>query len=196
MSARAEKGVFGAVAATVGKIDAALEASRGEQLGIFEPEGRMLSPAEAKAEREKGGRPKGAKSFKTRQVAQFLQSIGADPLIQSARWLTISPEELAARLGCSRVEAWDRQQSIRDSLLPFVHAKLAPTDDKGNVAPMIVFQMGGEAAQAAPDGSVRPAWMRDLEAQGVDLKTIENQQLGGEASEDDGSQAPEREEKP
>jgi hypothetical protein len=196
MTAKAKSGVLGVIAGAVAETEAALLAARGEQLGFFEPAGRAMTAEEAAAER-KGGRPKGATSAKTRDVARFLQQVGADPLLHLARWLTLSPEEMAARLRIKVSEAMDRQTLIAKELVPFVHAKLAPTDDQGRVAPSIVFQIGATGGAGSLDqAGGMPAWQADLIAQGVDLKTVENQALAIEAGEETASVATEREEKP
>jgi len=87
------------------------------------------------ADERKRGRPKGAENLSSRQLREMLVRAGGHPLIHLARWATLTPEELAKRLGCSVVEAFDRQVAIWDKLAPYVAAKLAPTDEKGNGRP-------------------------------------------------------------
>lgn len=167
------RGKAAAVREALGAADQALDEARGEQFGLFEPAGRRMSADEAAAER-RGGRPRGAIGWRTRQVAEHLKAIGADPLAGLARWLTISPEEMAARLGIKVSEAFDRQAMIMRELLPYVHARLAPVDDRGNaVMPVVVMDIGGRTVGGDAGASVPPWEMWQAGEAGSPARTIE-----------------------
>lgn len=145
-----------------------------EQLGLLEPAGRRMSVKAAAEERRGRGRPKGAANHSSRELRRFLGAVGADPLMGTVEWLRLSPEELAARLGCNVAEAFDRQERMRDRLMPFVYAKLAPVDDAGKAVPVMVFNMGtGEGAEA----EASPPWLAALARDGVTIDHEQNQAL-------------------
>jgi len=116
-----------------------------EQLDFLAPVAERISSIDPEAiaanaaDERKRGRPKGAENLSSRQLREMLVRAGGHPLIHLARWATLTPEELAKRLGCSVVEAFDRQVAIWDKLAPYVAAKLAPTDEKGNAVPGLVI---------------------------------------------------------
>ena len=89
------------------------------------------------------------------------------PFLESARVLLHTPATLAAELGCSKVEAFDRIERIRSDLRPFMYARLAPTDANG-AAVVPAFQMFFGAGRRSPDGGAdRPPWIEDFEANGA-----------------------------
>jgi len=120
-----------------------------EQLDFLAPVAERINRADADAiaanatEERKRGRPKGAENLSSRQLREMLIRAGGHPLIHLARWATMTPEEMARRLDCKVVEAFDRQVAIWDKLAPYVAAKLAPTDEKGNAVPGLVISCKG-----------------------------------------------------
>ena len=136
--------------------------------------GKVVSFADlqGEAERRRGpGRPKGSEGRSAKELREYLLARGTDPLESMMRDLLLPLEAFAALLGCSKAEAWDRRQRLRENLAPYLHAKQAPVDDAGNaVTPSIFIQVGGQQVDAT--GRELPPW----EAQ---LKTIENQPLDG-----------------
>lgn len=153
------------------------------------------------AEEKRRGRPKGAENLSSRQLREMLVRAGGHPLIHLARWAAMTPEELANRLGCKVSEAFDRQVAIWDKLAPYVAAKLAPTDEKGNAVPGLVVAIGGEPVNSgfAVSAGREPPWMAAF--RGADGEILEgialpgqpqgNQGLGGsratEADQEGGS---------
>lgn len=141
------------------------------------------------AEEKRRGRPKGAENLSSRQLREMIARAGGHPLIQMARWAAMTPEELATRLGCSVAQAFDRQVAIWDKLAPYMTAKLAPTDEKGNAVPGLVVAIGGEAVNSglAVSAGREPPWMAAFRGpdgeilEGIALpgSVEENQELGG-----------------
>src|SRR5262245_23737534 len=149
--------LVGAAAAAAEAEAAAAIAAAGEQLDMLEllPVTRLAGAELERAQREaiaqaapRGrGRPLGAGNLATRDVKRVLVKMFGDPLLESARWLLHSPRSMAAELGCTVLEAWDRQQKIRDSLAPFVHARLGPVGEDGRaIVPAFNLVLGSELA--------------------------------------------------
>ena len=143
------------------EVDAEKAAAEGEQLGFFAPPiadeaKRNQIVAEAEARERQAGRPKGAKNINTRQLREYVLSHGKNPVIWKISWLTMTVEQLAEYLGCKKVEAFDRQKAIADSLQGIVIPNLAATDEAGNAVPTINMVFGGGASLGvSPD---RPPW--------------------------------------
>jgi len=80
-----------------------------EQLDFLAPVAERISSIDPEAiaanaaDERKRGRPKGAENLSSRQLREMLVRAGGHPLIHLARWATLTPEELAKRLGCSAV---------------------------------------------------------------------------------------------
>ena len=163
-----------------------------EQLDFLAPVADRLDRADADAiaanatEERKRGRPKGAENLSSRQLREMLIRAGGHPLIHLARWATMTPEEMARRLDCKVVEAFDRQVAIWDKLAPYVAAKLAPTDEKGNAVPGLVISIGDQAINAGIGVSAggSPPWLaayRDAEGRIID--GVEIQGVSGSRAE-------------
>lgn len=170
----ARAGLAPVLAAAMAEASKALAASQPLQESLFEPAGRHMTVDEAREERRRG-RPKHAANKASGDLRRFLQHKGVDPHMLMAEWLALSPEELAARLGCSRADAFDRQIKMAESLMPYVRAKLAPVDDTGKAVPVMVFQMGGQAAPVAANGMVKPPYVIEGEAMGIEYEVVDNQ---------------------
>lgn len=96
--------------------------------------------------RDRRGRPPGARNLSTREALDFVRKTLGDPVIERARWLGHTPETLAAELGCTKLEAFDRLDRIRGELARLYYAPLAPVDGQGNAAvPMIQIVAGASA---------------------------------------------------
>ncbi|MBS7703186.1 hypothetical protein [Chelatococcus asaccharovorans] len=179
--ARGERGV---IAAAVSEAAGAVAADRApdEQLGLFEaPAGRRMDveqAAEDHAARRGRGRPPGAANRSTRELREWLMRGGVLPQRWMMDWLLLSVEELAARLQCSRLEAFDRQASLADRLGRYFMPHLAPTDAQGAAVPMVALMVGGQAVNGAATGSA-PPWARAFE-------DVEYQEL----SDGDAAQSP------
>jgi hypothetical protein len=173
----ARAGIAPIVGAAMAQASRDLAASQPVQDELFEPEGRILTPQEARDERKRGrGRPAGAANKSSGDLRKFLQHQGVDPHMIMAGWLALSPEEMAARIGCKVAEALDRQMRMAESLMPYVRAKLAPVDDTGRAVPVMVFQMGnGGAGSLTPSGVVKPPYVIEGEAMGLEYELQGNQ---------------------
>lgn len=152
-----QKEIARTLAEEVAEVKAAAE---GEQLGLFAPpipDGALRDTivAEAEAREKKAGRPKGATNLATRQLREFIFSRGKNPVIWKISWLTMTVEQLAAYLGCTKLEAFDRQRMLADSLQGLVLPNLAATDENGNAVPTISMVFGGVSPGVSPD---RPPW--------------------------------------
>jgi hypothetical protein len=100
-----------------------------------------------RVKRERAGRPPGARNLATREVLAFVRRLFGDPVIERARWLRHTPQTLAAELGCSKAEAFDRLDRIRADLQRLFYAPLAPVDGAGNaVPPTFNLTIGGRQA--------------------------------------------------
>jgi hypothetical protein len=163
-----------------------------EQFDFLAPVAERIDRTSAEAiaanaiEERKRGRPKGAENLSSRQLREMLVRAGGHPLIHLARWATLTPEEMARRLGCTVIEAFDRQVMIWDKLAPYVAAKLAPTDDKGNAVPGLMIAIGDQALNSglAMRAGASPPWLaafRDADGQIIEVE--ENQGLGASRSE-------------
>lgn len=126
----------------------------------------------AEANRRRPGRPKGSEGQTTKEFRDYLLRRGVDPAESMMRDLSLPLEAFAALLGCSKLEAWDRRQRLRESLRKMFYPDLAATDDAGNaVIPSFFIQVGGQTLDAS--GRELPPWE-------VHLKTVENQPLEDE----------------
>ena len=130
----------------------AVPAAGSEQLSIA----AAASDAET---RRKAGRPPGSPNRSNVQMRQYLLNNGVNPHKWMMDWLILAPEELAQRLGCKVVEAFDRQALLADRLKKAFMPDLAPTDEAGKAAPVLNFTIGGVAATAN-----KPPWEIDMEA--------------------------------
>jgi hypothetical protein len=157
-----------------------------EQLDLLSlPAGHAVSRFDAKAveqvaERERaGGRPKGAKNLVTRELREMMLRSGTNPLLAMMRWGSLSPEELANRLGIKPAEAFDKLVGLWRETAPYLMGKAVATDDHGNAMPTIQLNIGGRAVSIGPDA--RPPW-EELNEPGI----IEhNQQLSVDDDGDD-----------
>lgn len=87
-----------------------------------EPAARRASIAAA-APRQ-AGRPKGAKNKSTEAFRRLFLSKYQSPLIVLAEVYSRPVADLAAELGCTKLEAFDRQVKAADAVAPFIHGKM------------------------------------------------------------------------
>jgi hypothetical protein len=130
------------------------------------------------ADRERAaGRPKGAQNLLTRETRELMLRSGTHPLLAMMRWGSLSPEELATRLGIKPVDAFDRLVSLWRETAPYLVGKAVATDDAGNAMPMIQLNIGGQAIAIGPDA--RPPWEAlntpDIVEQYQKLEAIEDE---------------------
>lgn len=113
------------------------------------------------------GRPPGSENRATRDVKKLVALLG-DPLVEMAKWARHTPESLARVIGCTKAEAFDRLMALHRELAPFIHAKLAAVDDKGNaVVPQ--FHLNAPGGQVAVIAGLMP-W--ETEASGYSAEEL------------------------
>lgn len=69
------------------------------------------------------GRKPGAVNRSSADLARYLGQFGPDPAVKLMRMIARPVDLLAAELGCSRGEAWDRQARVAMDLMPYFHGK-------------------------------------------------------------------------
>lgn len=128
--------------------------------------------------RDRAGRPPGAKNKTTRDMLEFVRKTIGDPMLESARWAMHTPETLAAELGCTRLEAFDRLQKIRGELLPYFYAKQAPVDSDGKAVPGLTVEFHGQgASRIGADGQQLPPWLYQQDDPTAHEKSQQNQRI-------------------
>lgn len=109
--------------------------------------------------RRRRGRPENARNLATRDALAFVRQVLGDPLIERARDAMHTPDSLAAELGCTKLEAFDRLDKIRADLARFFYAPLAPVDDKGQaVVPQFNMLAAPGARVAVGIGAAAEPW--------------------------------------
>jgi len=100
------------------------------------------------------GRPVGAQNRMTRDIRKLILAKHCHPLQAMAEIYTADAKELAQHLGCKAIEAVQLQLRAAAELAPYLTAKQAAVDDKGNaVMPSLVLSFGaGASAPPAADG--------------------------------------------
>lgn len=127
----------------------------------FDPSDSRHEALRASVQRDRAGRPPGARNIATRQAIEVARRLFGDPIIESARWASHTPESLAAELGCTKGEAFDRLERIRADLRRYMYAPLAAVDGEGNaVAPTLAVVIGGGQGAVTVDGTLIPPWER------------------------------------
>jgi hypothetical protein len=114
------------------------------------------------------GRAAGAQNLATRQVKEFCRRVfGIDPMVEGFRWAQHTPESLSLELGCSKLEAWDRLETLRKDLMRYFYAPMVAVDEDGRPAPVFSMTIGG-----APGGGPgeQPPWKYIEELQAVNEK--------------------------
>ena len=123
---------------------AAPETERIEQLGLFPAAAIGELPAAAvdrqAALRRGPGRPAGAVNKRTAAMADYLLKRYPSPLQALAETYSRSVHDLAAELGCSRLEAFQLQVRAATELAPYRHGKMPVSIDlNSNNIPMIMM---------------------------------------------------------
>lgn len=132
------------------------------------------------------GRPKGARNKRTQHTLEYLQSLGYDdPLRGLAEVFTRSPVLLAAELGCTVLEAFDRQQEARKIALPFWHQKLPQAIVIDPTAAMTMVMIGATEMHALLSQKNDAASQKGLELLGPLLEHAANEAATEEEGEGD-----------
>lgn len=158
---------------------AAAAAPAAEQLDLMPPGRESMTTGEQErfdraVAHGKAGRPPGATNLANRQMLDFIRRTLGDPMLDSARWATHTPESLALVLGCTKAEAFDRIEKIRADLRPYFYAKQAPVDGAGKVVPGLTMQVVAQGAVTiGADGLQRPPWLyQEPDEQNQALKDV------------------------
>lgn len=122
-----------------------------DQLSMFAVptrfQGARAEAIQAGAELRRG-RPAGSTNAATEDWRKLLLSRGKSPLQSLMEWSLHTPTTLAAELQCTRLEAFKLLKEVWAELSPYLHARMAPVDDKGvPVVPM--FHMSAPGGQVA-----------------------------------------------
>lgn len=149
-----DRGARREIAAAVASAADAARAAAPEQMELLPPsrfsddDHRAARLREAVA-RDRRGRPPGARNMATRETLDFVRKTIGDPVMERARYLLHTPETLAAELGCTKLEAFDRLDAIRSELARLYYAPLAPVDGQGNAAVPVIQIVAGASAGSA-----------------------------------------------
>jgi hypothetical protein len=113
---------------------------RGRDLAAQSP---VVDPDDEQIERRFGaGRPRGSRNIASKKRLELFQRIAGDPLLQSARLLAMPLDDLAAMLGCTRVEAAKFQQAERALALPYVASKRPVEMEVKTTATKLTLSLG------------------------------------------------------
>ena len=101
-----------------------LEPDASEVLAIQRARGGSMKEAVAewRAQGARGRKP-GAVNRSTADLARYLGQFGPDPAVKLMRMIARPVDLLAAELGCSLGDAWDRQARVAMDLMPYFHGK-------------------------------------------------------------------------
>jgi hypothetical protein len=171
-------GQAGVVAEAVSGVGAEIASARaaadGEIVDLFPLPGceRGVNDGAAREraiDARKRGRPPGAANKSTKDLREYLLRRGVNPLQAMMEWALHTPESLAAELGCTRLEAFDRLAGVWRELAPYFAAKMVPVDDEGRPLPMFAMQFGVFGGR--PETGGQAPWLY-----------LQNQGLGDAAS--------------
>lgn len=122
--AAAVDALMGQTGQTQGRAEA-LAAMRAEQLALL-PSPVAIEDAAAgdeQAQRRGPGRPAGSRNRSTNDWVDFIAARYRSPLLFLAETFTRPAAQLAAELGCDRLEAFKLQVTAAKELAPYMHQK-------------------------------------------------------------------------
>lgn len=96
----------------------------------------LLGLRSVAADRRGRGRPLGSRNLKVQAVADYLLSKYRDPLEGLVQMAGAGVEELAAALGCSRLEAFGEKRQCIIAALPYLHRRQPLAIDMSVKAPV------------------------------------------------------------
>lgn len=152
-----------ALAQAGGALVAERAAVAGEQLTLLPVPTRFTGArgahvAAALDARDRAGRPPGAINKSTKELREYLLARGVHPLQRMMEWMRHTPTSLAAELGCTRLEAFDRLRDLWRDSAPYFAPKLVPTDESGREVPFFQMIVGGQHAHLGAGGGAVP-WL-------------------------------------
>lgn len=188
-SQEGKRGVLSGIARDLAPAGAAIAADD-EQLEMLSLPTRFDAEDAARAEQQRGivaieqrargvGRPKGARNKTTRDLIEYARKIGADPMLWLLRWAQHTPVTLAAELGCTRAEAWDRLYALHRDIRRVFIADAVPVDEDGKPLPQFSLSFGGGIAVQVNTiaGQKTPPWLTDPEVARNAAQGQQNQAL-------------------
>lgn len=123
----AQKGVKAAIDIAVAAAGNPSTEQVEEQLDLEDLIGAPLRPDQVEVLNTNGsrgvGRPPGARNKRTVEWAEYLLTRYASPLEVLAQMAVARVDELASRLGCTKLEAYQEKRLAAIALVPFIHQK-------------------------------------------------------------------------
>ncbi len=150
--------------------------------------GRDAGAAVIISERRGRGRPPGALNRRNAKFRDQLLAIGGHPAVALARAYSTPVDQLAAQLGCSKLEAAQLGIRAAAEVLPYIEGKAPVTVDIRQRSDVVMIMAGGPGAI---DGGQLDAIAADVNAgivEGIDWETVEfdeiSPSLSGVAGQD------------
>lgn len=110
------------------------------------------------------GRPKGSRNKTTRALVDYALKLGLDPMTFFLRWARHTPQTLAAELGITAAEAFDKLVVVNKEIRKVFIPDAVPTDEDGKPIPQFTFNVSGDkVAVVMPKGAPTPPWLTDAE---------------------------------
>lgn len=104
--------------------------------------------ATATAAGRKAGRPPGSRNRRDEDIARLLLERFGDPLAHQVAVATMGVDELAAALGCSRIEALAEKRLAAQVVMPYLHSRKPLAVDVTNHKAISLTINTGAAAPA------------------------------------------------
>lgn len=104
-------------------------------------------------QRRSVGRPVGQRNVRNQRVADYLLARYRDPLEGLVQMAGLSVGDLAAALGCSKLEAFQEKRQCAVAALPYLHQRQALAVDltARQAVYLSIVDDAGEAREAAND---------------------------------------------
>lgn len=156
---------------------------RGEQLDLVPAEGGERAASAVPAG---PGRRPGSKNRRTAEWAAYIDQRYGSPLEALAKVMAEGPEALRERLGCERLEAFDRWARVAEAVMPYLHQKLPTAVDVqgGSMVPIVVGLSADGVARVGADPRMVEGVLEVVVDQG--LSSDDDEQSNGEGSNDAG----------
>ena len=116
------------------------------------------------------GRPKGASNKSTEKWRRYITERYGHPLEVLASLYAQPLEQLAERLGCSRLEAWQEQRHAASALLPYMAQRMPLELVTDGDLPMLMLFVSGQAVD-------QPASPAADSTFSLDAETVQYQQV-------------------
>lgn len=120
----------------------------------------------------RAGRPRGSSNKRTAKWRDYLTSRYAHPLEVLASTISRTPAELAAELGCTRLEAFQLQQRAAAELAPYMESKMPTLAHVAMDSGLTILMPGVNAPIGATMADLER--LAELDPDMVDLDVIEH----------------------